>query len=425
MAAASGAERGEAHGNGLHVRCRRVGGAPVVALRAWVRAGARIEERPGLALLTGRLLSEGSRRRDWRQIAEDAEGKGMILSSFGTFECHGVAIDALATDWEQALDWAAELMREATFPEDRCAWLARQTAAELESLADQPEVLTAWAFLDQLYAPHPRSRPIQGDEASLLALTPHDCAAFHRRALSHGVSVTVAGAIDEGAVEARLGELFADLPAPAGPPPEPPTPAGRALSRREVATEAEDQAYLYVGHLTVPRRHPDFAALEALAVILGSGAGLTGRIPHRIREQEGLAYSAHAQTAAGAGTDAGRLVAFVGTSPATVEQALAGVVEEITRLVEEGIEETELEEARAYLLGREPFRRETARQWAEILVDAEHYGLPLDDIDERRRSLLALDRRTVEAVARKHIVPDALRVTVGLPREEEEDAAAG
>jgi len=399
----------------LRVRCRRVEGAPVVALRVWVRAGARIEERPGLALLTGRLLSEGSRRRGWRQIAEDAEDRGMVLSSFGTFECHGVAIDALATDWELALDWAAELMREPSFAADRCDWLARQAAAELESLADQPEVKTAWSFLDQLYAPHPRSRPIQGDEASLLAVTPGDCAAFHQRALSHGVMVTVAGAIEEDAVAARLADLFAGLPPPAAPPPEPPAPAGRPLARREVATDAEDQAYLYVGHLTVPRRHPDFAALEALAVILGSGAGLTGRIPHRIREREGLAYSAHAQTAAGAGTDPGRLVASVGTSPDTVEQALAGVVEEIGRLVEGGIEDAELDEARAYLLGREPFRRETARQWAELLVDAEHYGLPLEDVHERRKTLLALDRQQVEAAARSHILPGALKVTVGLP----------
>ena len=181
--------------------------------------------------------------------------------------------------------------------------------------------------------------------------------------------------------------------------------------------EAEDQAHLYIGHLTVPRRHPDYAALELLAVILGSGAGLTGRIPVRIREREGLAYTAYAQTAAGAGTDPGRLVAYVGTSPATVEQAERGVVEEIARLVDGGIEDAELEEARAYLLGREPFRRETARQWAELLIDAEHYGLPLDDVDQRRQSLLALDRASVEAAARQHIVPDALRVTVGLPAD--------
>src|SRR5262249_8393391 len=164
--------------------------------------------------------------------------------------------------------WAAELLREPVFPEDRCAWIARQTAAELESLADQPEVRTAWGFLDQLYAPHPRSRPLQGSAESLLALAPHDCAAFHRRALSHGVAFTVAGATAGEAGGMRPEDLSAAPPPPAGRPPDPPPPAGRPLARREVATEAEDQAYLYVGHLTVPRRHPDFTALEALAVVL-------------------------------------------------------------------------------------------------------------------------------------------------------------
>jgi len=117
-----------------------------------------------------------------------------------------------------------------------------------------------------------------------------------------------------------------------------------------------------MGHLTVPRGHADYEALELVAVVLGSGAGLTGRIPARIREREGLAYTAYAQTIAGSGFDSGRLVAYVGTSPDTVAQAERGVVEEIARLVDGGVTEDELEEARAYLLGRDPFQRETARQ---------------------------------------------------------------
>jgi zinc protease len=400
---------------GVAMRVRRVEGAPVVAVRVWVRAGARVETLPGQALLTGRMLSEGTRTRDWRRIADDAEGKGMVLSSYGTFECHCVSIDALARDWELALEWAAELMLTPSFPEDRCTWLAKQAAAELESLADQPEVKTSWGFLEQLYTPHPRSRPIHGSEESLLALTPADCAAFHERAMGHGLLASVAGIVDEDAVCRKLDSLFSGIPVPAGPLPEPPAPVGRPEPGR-VETEAEDQAHLYVGHLTVPRRHPDHTALEVLAVILGSGAGLTGRIPSRIRESEGLAYSAHAQTVSGAGLDPGRLVAYVGTSPATVERARTGVVEEITRLVEGGIEETELEEARAYLLGREPFRRETARQWADILTEAAHYAMPLDDPDWRNAELNALDKATVEAAARRHIRPGDLRVTVGLPR---------
>jgi zinc protease len=396
------------------LKVRRVEGAPVVAIRLWVRGGARAEAIPGQALVTGRMLTEGTRSRDWKRIADEAESKGMILSSFGMFESHGVAVDALSRDWELALDWAVELLLDPVFPEDRCAWVAKQAAAEFESLADQPDVKTNWGFLEQLYTPHPRARPLYGSMESLLGLTPADCAAFHAAALAGGVKVAVAGVIDEGPVRKRLESLLQNVPRLGEPLPEPVAPAGSG-ERATVETDAEDQAHLFVGHLTVPRNHPDYTALEMVAVTLGSGAGLTGRIPMRIREQEGLAYSAHAQTVAGAGEDAGRLVAYVGTSPATMAKAEAGIVEEIERLVSDGIEPAELEEARAYLLGREPFRRETARQWADLLTEAVEYDLPLDDPAQREQELKALDLETVEAAARRHIRPADLQVTVGLP----------
>lgn len=402
---------------GFAARVRRVEGAPLVAVRLWVDAGARVEEIPGQGLLTGRMLEEGTRRRDWQRIAEDAEGRGMELSTFGAFDGHGISIDALAPDWELALDWAAELMLEPSFPADRCDWLGRQAAAEMEGLADQPDIKTSWAFLEHLYTPHPRSRPLHGDPASLRRVTAADCASLHGRALTGGVIAAVAGVLDEDAVHRRLEVLFGAARPRTNPFPPPAPPRGLAERRRTIEVESEGQAHLYVGHLTVERRDPDYTALELLAVVLGSGAGLTGRIPERIRESEGLAYSAYAQTLAGAGEDAGRLVAYVATSPDTVEQAETGVVEEIARLRDGGVSEREMEDARSYLLGREPFRHETARQWADLLIEAEQFALPLDDIARRNDELLALDRTLVEAAARRHLHPADLRVTVGMPRQ--------
>lgn len=412
---------------GPAVRVRRVPGPPVVAIRVWLEGGARGETLPGQALVTGRMLAEGTRRRGWREIAEITEDRGMLLSVYGTFETHGLALDALAADWRQALELAAELVLEPSFPEDRCRWLTRQAAAELDSLADQPEVKTAWAFLDQLYHPHRRALPIQGTAAGLTALTPADCAAFHRPEGRRAV-VSVAGDVDAEAVTARVGELFAGTGAAPRREAPPPAPAGRPQAVRRVELEAAgagdddgdgdddgEQAHLYLGHLTIDRRHPDYEALELVAVVLGAGSGLAGRIPNRVREQEGLAYAAAAQALAGAGLDPGRLVVYVGTSPATVERARRAVVEELSRLVEEGIRDEELEEARSYLLGREPFGRETARQWADLLAQAEHYGLPLDDPAWRRQRLESLDRAAVEAAARRHLRPGDLKVTIGMP----------
>jgi predicted Zn-dependent peptidase len=392
-----------------------VAAAPVVAARAWVRGGARVESVPGQALVTGRLLLEGTRRRDWRRIAEEAEARGMALQGFGAFEMHGLAVDALAADWERALDWLAELLLEPALPEERCRFQARQAAGELESLADQAEVRTAWAFLEQLYAPHPLGRPLQGDAASLQGLVPADCAAFHADGLERGLIVSVAGAIDEEAVRARLERSFAGLAGEARPVPEPPAPAGSAARRREVVTRGADQAHLYLGHPTIARRHPDHAALELLSVVLGAGAGLAGRIPQRIREQEGLAYTAVAACAAGASLDPGRLVVYIGTAPDQIARAEGAAVEELERVLADGLGEREIADARGYLLGREPFRRETARQWAEILAESELFALPLDDPQWLLDGYRALDRQAVEGAARRHLRPDDVRVTVGLP----------
>lgn len=427
-APSAGAVR-EAGGARSHrvVRVRRVPGAPVVSLRAWVVGGARREPLPGLCLITGRLLTEGTRRRSWRDLADEAEALGMDLSSSAHFDRHELRVDALAPDWRQAVDRLGELLLESVFPADRCDWACRQAVAELDSLGDRPEVRTGWAFLEQLYDPHPRSRPLQGTREGLSETTPEACAAIHRAGLARGLVVAAAGDLDEGEVEERLRQVL-DRPLPSRGDPgvepcEPSEPRGLVADRVEIALERvdtegvaeSDQAHLYAGHRTVARNHPDYEALELAGVILGSGAGLTGRIPERIREREGLAYSALAQTVAGCGLDPGRLVVYVGTSVERVEQAERGVKEEIARLVEGGITEEEMEEARSYLLGREPFGHETARQWASLMARSELYRLPLDRPGWRRERLEALTRHSVEEAVRRHLRPDGVKVTVGLP----------
>lgn len=423
------------------LRVRRVAGPPLVAIRVWLPGGARTERTPGQALITGRLLAEGSERRDWRRLAEDLEARGMAISAFGTYETHGIALDALAEDWELALEWAAELALTPAFAEDRCAWLVRQAIGELESLGDQPDVRTAWGFREQLYAPHRRALPVHGTAEGLAALTPAACRTFHRAA--GAPIVAVAGDLDEAAVARRAEELFGrpgeaggeggdDVGGDGGDDSPASSVFGDPASdtpRRSVELPAADdgadgggepaagggQAHLYVGHLTIPRAHDDYEALELAAVVLGGGSGLSGRIPNRVREDEGLAYTARAQTVAGAGLDRGRLAAYVGTSAATVDRAELVVRQEIERFVAEGPDGDELVDARSYLLGREPFARETARQWAEAMAAAEHYGLPLDRPRWRRQRLAAPDRAAVAAAVRRHLRPDELRVTVGAP----------
>lgn len=402
----------------LRLAALRVPGSGVVEARAWLRGGARLEPQPGLSLLCGRMLVEGSARRTWREIAEQAEARGVSLSGLATAEVHGVAVAALADDAGLALAWLAELVLEPGFDRARFELLRAQTLGELRSLADRPEVVSGWAFRDQLYHPHPLAAPSQGTPESLAGLSPEDCRRFHEESLARGGVIAVAGDIDEEAVLADLERLFEGAAATsAAVEPgrsERPAPPGRPEHRIEVATGSREQAHVYAGHFTIARRHPDLPELRALGILLGSD-GLAGLIPNRIREQEGLAYATHVDLLAGAGTDPGALSVYLGTHPDHVERGLELVRDSLAEVLEEPPDAAALEACKTGMLGREPFLRETAGLWAGQLVDALLFDLPSY---QRRWRLERIERLSPDGVfqaARRHLAPERLRVTVGLP----------
>jgi zinc protease len=403
-------------GDGLRILVRRVPGMPVVACRALLRSGSRLEKIPGQSVVTGRLLSEGSEQRDWETINRQAEDLGMLIQTFGTYETLGVSIDALAEDWRRALDWLRELLLQPSFPLDRFDWIRRQTAADLESLLDEPEVKTSRAFRHQLYSPHPYGRSLQGSAESLAELCRQDVVDFHRRSLEMGMLVVVAGEIDEEETVAHASDLFAQHAPTRAMGVSVPPARGLEIERQEIVAGEGDQAHLYLGHLTVPRRHRDIPALDLVGVVLGAGAGLSGRLPDRIREKEGLAYSTEVATSAGAGLEAGRFSIYLGTSPENLEQAERSLRQELDRLLTDGIGEQELRDARSYLVGRDPFRRETARQWASLMAEAGFYGIPADRPEWAIQELEKLSHQEVEEAMRRWIRPADLRLTVGLPR---------
>lgn len=389
---------------------------PTVAIRLLARAGARVEHLPGVAWLTGRMLGEGTSRADWSALAEEVDSRGASLSPFGGAESIGVAVDALADDWKLALGWALEVMLTPRLPADRFELARRLAASELQSIDDHPEMRAAYAFRRQLFgADHPRGRPLAGDPESLARAVVGDCRSFHRQALDSGVVTVVVGPAPALEVETQVEEAWARWGAVRDPVGEGPLwPIVSGPERCDVALPGAEQASLLIGHLGVPRAHPDRRALELASVVLGAGAGLTGRIPHRVREREGLAYAATGTLVAGAGVDPGRVEVSVGTGVDQLDRAERVVREELERFAQEGPTEQEVEEARAFLLGSEALRRETSRQLAAIAADAAFYGLD-GSLAAARASLLELDRAAVTAAVQRHLDPQRLMVTRGIP----------
>jgi zinc protease len=228
--------------------------------------------------------------------------------------------------------------------------------------------------------------------------------------------LSVTGEIDPQAVVTRLEEIQDDLFSAASASPDLEDPPSPVEPRRRIQLPPGEQAHLFVGAPTVRRADSDYEAVRLLGVILGAGSGLVGRVPQRIREDEGLAYGCEVNTVAGAGVDRGRLVVSLGTSRADAERALAIVREELEQVRVQGVSEAEIEMARSYLLGREPFGRETARQWALVELESMLWDLPLDRPEWVRRQIEGVDAEEVYRAANTYLEPSRLIETLGIPQ---------
>jgi zinc protease len=167
----------------------------------------------------------------------------------------------------------------------------------------------------------------------------------------------------------------------------------------------------------VERTHPDFYTLQVLDAILGAGAGLTARIPRRLRDEQGLAYTTFASITNSAGLAPGKFLAYIGTAPANVDRAIGGFLDEIDTIRDEVVSGEELSDAQDYLTGSFVFGFETNAQIARFLVNAEVYGLGFDYIESYPRRIRDVTAAGLRQAARRHLSTEDYVLVVAGPEE--------
>ena len=172
------------------------------------------------------------------------------------------------------------------------------------------------------------------------------------------------------------------------------------------------QVNIYLGHLGVTRTNPDYYALQVLDTILGGGAGFTARIPQRLRDELGLAYTTFASITMTAGQDPGRFISFIGTSPENMKLAIEELLNEIRRIIEEPVTSGELRDARDYLTGSFVFAFESSAQISRFLVHAEMYGLGFDYVQKYPEYIHAVTIEDVGRVAKMYLDCDNYTLVV-------------
>jgi zinc protease len=379
---------------------------PTVSLNASVLTGARYdpETKAGLAIMVSRLLDEGTETRTSLEIADAIESVGGAIDADGSFERIVVSAGVLKKDIDLGLELLSDLAIHPIFPQDYVDKEKERTLAEIASAQDRPQVIAGWAFNELVYQNHPLHRPSHGYPATVERIDRNDLIEFHRKYfVPNNVLLSVVGDFRVPEIVPKIEKAFGSWRSKPLSFPSYPEPVRQIGKRTKFIRMPAQQLNIYLGHLGITRTNSDFYALQVLDTILGGGAGFTARIPQRLRDELGLAYTTFASITMTAGLDPGRFISFIGTSPENMKLATEGLVNEIRRIIEEPVTGEELQDAKDYLTGSFVFAFESSPQIARFLVHAEIYGLGFDYVEKYPEYIRAITIDDVSRVARTYL----------------------
>ncbi|MGH8882820.1 MAG: M16 family metallopeptidase, partial [Stackebrandtia sp.] len=339
---------------GLRVLTESVPAMRSASVGVWVGIGSRDESSwlSGASHFLEHLLFKGTSRRSALDISAEIEAVGGETNAYTAkeFTCYYARV--LDTDVPLAIDVLADVITDSRLTADHVETERGVILEEIAMQRDEPGDEVHDIFVELLFGEHPLAHDISGTPATIEALGREQIYSFYkRRYTAPQMVVAAAGNLDHGNVVSLVREGFApiltnedDKPAPLRDEAAKVPDSG---SRLRVATRDSEQAHLVLGCHGLARRDERRFAFEVLGGILGGG--MSSRLFHRIREDEGLAYSIYSFTSEYAET--GLFGVYAGCSPENIHRVLRLVREVVAEVAESGVTEAELARGKGMVKG--------------------------------------------------------------------------
>ena len=395
---------------------------PIVDARIVFDAGsARDGAQPGLASLTASMLTEGAGGLNADAVAERVEAVGAELSTGASRDNGFAQIRSLAEPeaLEIAVDTLTKVLAEPAFDPDEFERVRENRLTALRLAEQDPGSVGQKALYRSVFGDHPYASDPSGTADSVAALRIDDLRRFHERFYgAPNATVAIVGDLDREQAERLAARMTAGLPS-AGPVPAlAPVPALNQAQTVEIAFPSS-QTHIYAGQPGMFRGDPDYFPLYVGNHILG-GSGLVSLLMEQVREERGLSYSVYSYFVPLA--QKGPFLLGLQTKNAKADEAKGVLLDTLSRFIEQGPTDQELEAAVKNITGGFPLRIAGNSKIVSYLSVIGFYDLPLDYLDRFQERIRAVTADQIQDAFRRRIDPATLAlVMVG---DTEDDAQA-
>jgi predicted Zn-dependent peptidase len=403
--------------NGLAIVVAPVAKLPVVTVMALIDAGAAADPRgqEGVAQLTAHVLAEGTERSEGAELAERFERLGTALDTSADWDSATARVTVTPERLPEALALIAEVIRTPSFSEREVERLKQERLTELLQQQAEPRGLADDMFGRFVYSPSSRyALPDGGIESTVGALDRDAVRDFYRtRYAPTSTTLIIVGDVTRESAQAMVADAFGTWSGPIVPRAViSDAPATRTRMIHIVEKADAPQSELRVGHVGVPRLHPDFFPIVVMNAILG---GLfSSRINLNLREEHAYTYGAFSSF--DWRREAGPFTVATAVRSDVTDAAVREILLEIERMQATEVSDAELTLATSYLDGVFPIRFESTNAIANAIASVVSYGLPDDYFDRYRATIRAVTAGDVLRAARRYLRLAELQiVTVGDP----------
>lgn len=390
---------------------------PIINLRFAFRGGAALDPdgKEGLANLVSSTLDEGAGDLDSKTFQQTLEDKAIRIGFNAGRDTFGGQLETLVRNRDEAFELLRLALTQPRFDAEPVSRIRAQIMVGLKREKEDPNSVASRKLMETLFPSHPYSRPSDGTETSLAAITIDDLRGFVGRRLAR--DNLILGAVGDISAE-KLGQLidktFGALPVKAASwalPEVTPVFSGKTI----VIDKNVPQSAIVFADRGLKRDDPDFYAAYVLNRMFGGG-GFTSRLYAEVREKRGLAYSVYTHLLP---FDASAItLGGAGTANARVGETLKVIADEWRRMADHGVGDKELADAKTYLTGAFPLRFSSSGRIARMLVSMQHSHLGIDYLNRRNGLIEAVDRDDIARVAKKLLDPKRLTiVVVGKPKD--------
>lgn len=324
--------------NGLRLALCPMEHTRSVAIGVFVAAGAVNEDkaRSGISHFTEHMLFKGTEKRSAFDIANEMESVGAQINAFTAR--HMTCYYTISTDehTEHCMEMLSDIFFNSTLLDCEIDKERKVILEEISRDEDDPEDVCTEGLASVFYGDTPMGRPILGSRENVKGFKSQDIKAYMQEYyVPQNTVISIAGSFKiEEAVKlaSKYFECnFKNLITPVEPEV---TPTYSASFKKVKPTEQANIAFAF------PSYTFSHAKREVVSLISNVfGGGMSSRLFQNVRERHGLAYDVYSLVSVDKYN--GSFSIYVGTNPKTAGKASVAIKEEIDRLIEGGISDSE------------------------------------------------------------------------------------